>query len=71
MEITFWLPMPPSWSQKKRDMMDWELHRQKPDIDNLFKALADALYGDDSHIAIMHATKRWAVNGAIEIRQRN
>lgn len=70
MSIIFWLPMPPSWSQKKRDMMNGELHRQKPDIDNLFKALADALYGDDSHIAVMHACKRWAVMGAIETTER-
>ena len=66
-DIVFWLPMPKSWSQVKKDMMEGEPHRQTPDIDNLFKALADALYGNDSHVASMKASKKWAVKGAIGI----
>lgn len=33
--ITFVLPMPKSWSKKKRAAMDGQPHQQKPDLDNL------------------------------------
>jgi len=32
--IRFNLSMPPSWSQKKKDLMCGTPHQQKPDIDN-------------------------------------
>lgn len=55
----FYLPFPPSYSQSKRDGMAGSLHYLKPDIDNLVKALLDAIFPNDSHIAIVHAYKRW------------
>ena len=67
--IIFHLPMPKSWPKRKRDDMDGMHHRQRPDIDNLCKALLDALYGDDSHIADIALSKRWAIEGSIEIKQ--
>ena len=67
--IIFKIPMPKSWSGRKRALMDGKLHRQKPDWDNLGKALSDAVYDDDSKIADIRITKRWAVHGAIEIRK--
>lgn len=67
--ITFHLPMPASWPKYKRAELDGQLHRQKPDLDNLLKALMDALYGDDSHIARLSGLeKRWAIEGSIEIQ---
>jgi Holliday junction resolvase RusA-like endonuclease len=42
--IVFVLPMPESWSQKKRDAMRGKPHESKPDLDNLLKALIDAVY---------------------------
>lgn len=67
-DITFWIPMPASWSRKKRAAMDGQPHAQKPDLDNLLKALGDALYGDDSVIwQIRGVRKLWAGQGAIEI----
>ena len=66
-DIVFYMPMPPSWSKKKRAEMLGEPHRQKPDLDNLIKALADALHSDDSHISDIRARKVWANKGHIMI----
>jgi len=65
--IIFFIPMPPSWSAKKKAEMYNTAHKQKPDIDNLMKALFDAVYTDDSHIWNVHAIKKWSNEGAIFI----
>lgn len=61
------MPMPQSWSKKKRTLMDRKPHKQKPDIDNLEKALLDALFDDDAHIWDHRATKIWGEEGPIII----
>lgn len=66
-KITFALPMPKSWSEKKRGQMHLTPHRQKPDIDNLIKGIFDAVLEDDSVISQIHARKIWAPNGYIII----
>ena len=65
--VIFHLPMPKSWSEKKKKFMDGSGHQQKPDVDNLFKSLADAIHKDDSHIWNVTISKQWAREGAIEI----
>ncbi len=65
--ITFILPMPQSWSKKKRLEMAGKPHQQKPDKDNLEKALMDAIYADDAHIWDSRVTKRWGEEGKIII----
>lgn len=65
--ITFWLPMPESWPEARKAQMAGQPHRQKPDIDNLIKALLDALHKDDSHVASLTVEKRWARRGCIEV----
>lgn len=65
--LVFHLPMPRSWSRKKKDAMRGTIHQQKPDKDNLEKAWNDALHSDDSHIADSRITKLWADVGYIEI----
>jgi Holliday junction resolvase RusA-like endonuclease len=65
--IIFIISMPKSWSKKKKASMASEPHTQKPDLDNLLKALFDAIYGDDSHIHTIHASKMWGWHGAIHI----
>ncbi len=65
--VVFHMPMPKSWSKKKRAVHDQLPHQQKPDVDNLFKSLADALFQDDSHIWNVTISKQWAYEGAIEI----
>ena len=68
--ITFCLPMPASWSVAKKQQHDGAPHRSKPDLSNLIKALEDALYGDDAHIALYaRLEKRWAHQGGITITQ--
>jgi len=65
-EIHFVVPMPKSWSTKKRaQMLGWK-KETVPDLDNYLKAVGDAVYDDDS--AIWHfngLSKTWGEAGAI------
>ena len=65
--VIFHMPMPKSWSKAKKERMNTTGHQQKPDWDNLAKALCDAIYSDDSHIWNIRVTKQWAYEGSIEI----
>lgn len=69
--VVFLLPMPASWSNKKRLEMAGQPHRGTPDKDNLEKALIDAVYRgrDDSHVWNTASTKLWAGLGAIVIAE--
>jgi Holliday junction resolvase RusA-like endonuclease len=67
--VTFIIPMPPSWSKKKRQQFNGQPHQSKPDMDNLMKALMDAIYEDDAHIWDGRITKRWGEAGRIVIRE--
>lgn len=66
--VIFHMPMPASWSKKKRAEMLGQPHRQKPDVDNLTKAVLDAVLKDDSGVWDMRTTKIWSDIGCIEIR---
>ena len=66
-KVIFHIPMPESWSVKKKQANDGQPHLGKPDVDNLAKGLLDALYEDDAHIWSIWAEKRWAFTGAIEV----
>lgn len=66
-EVVFFLPMPASWSVAKRKKMAHTPHQQKPDIDNLLKAVFDALCEEDCHIWQIKASKYWADKGIINI----
>lgn len=66
--VTFALPMPKSWSKREREAMEGQPHQQKPDLDNLVKALADAVHSDDSHIWHYRELKKvWGITGSITI----
>lgn len=65
--VVFVLPMPPSWSQVKKDAHRGRPHRQKPDKDNLEKALLDALLIEDCGVWDSRITKVWGDHGAILI----
>jgi len=67
--IIFIMPMPKRWSEKKKQEMDGKPHQQKPDKDNLEKALLDALFQDDAHIWDARVTKRWGREGQIIIHE--
>lgn len=67
--VTFVIPMPQSWSKKKRALMNGKPRKVKPDIDNLEKALLDALFDNDAHIWDLRKTKIWGEEGAIIIQE--
>ncbi len=67
--IIFHMPMPVSWSQTKRALMKGKAHQQKPDVDNLTKSILDSIHADDSGVWDIRATKIWADEGGIEIRE--
>lgn len=66
--VTFVLPMPKSWAKKKHNEMDGQPHQQRPDLDNLLKALADACYSEDCRIHCIAARKVWGSEGLILVR---
>lgn len=67
LEVSFILPMPKSWSKKKREEMNGVPHKQKPDLDNCLKSLMDAVYGEDCGVWEITARKLWGDIGLIEI----
>ncbi len=67
--LVFYLPMPKSWSEKKRVAMCGSPHQKKPDIDNLIKAFLDALCDDDSYVYAIRAEKYWAYDGKIVLTE--
>ena len=66
--VVFHMPMPKSWSKKKRAEMDGKPHQQKPDVDNLGKALLDAVYCDDACVWDIRFIKLWSVDGRITLK---
>ena len=59
-ELAF--PMPQSWSYKKQAAMREAWHTQKPDVDNVAKAILDALkdrWKDDTQVVRLTVDKRW------------
>jgi len=66
-EIIFVIPMPKSWSAKKKAQMAHKPHQQRPDIDNLLKAVLDALHDEDCHIWSITGTKLWGYSGEVII----
>ena len=65
--IVFYMPMPKSWSKKKKAAMNGQPHTQKSDLDNLLKALWDSTCVDDAHIWCVYAEKVWSYEGKIKI----
>ena len=68
-DVVFGLPMPKSWSKKKRAAMCGMPHQQTPDIDNLVKSLLDATNTDDSRIWKVKACKYWGETGFILLKE--
>lgn len=66
--VTFVLPMPKSWSKKKKAEMDGKPHQSKPDLDNLKKSLLDAIFDEDKWVWDMRVTKVWGYSGEIWVK---
>mgnify|MGYP001379916131 FL=1 len=62
-EMVFGIPMPDSWSKKKKEANLLRPHIVKPDVDNFIKSVFDILneraFDDDSQIARLRASKIW------------
>ncbi|GAB3283120.1 RusA family crossover junction endodeoxyribonuclease [Larkinella harenae] len=67
LKIVFHLPISASLSKKKQIAHLGQLHRHKPDVDNLLKGLMDAWLKNDQAVASVWIEKRWAAQGGIEI----
>jgi Holliday junction resolvase RusA-like endonuclease len=59
LRLMFVIPMPVSWSTKKKREHAGNPHQQRPDIDNLEKGFLDA-FGEDKTVWKIHCEKRWA-----------
>jgi len=68
-KIVFHVPLPKSWSEKKKIAFDGQPHQVKPDVDNYLKAFMDAMSSDDSYIYDVHCQKYWAREGKITLME--
>lgn len=69
--VIFCVPVPKSWSQKKKKLHHGKWHNSRPDLKNLLSAFEDALMSEDKEIAYYsHLGKVWvnAEEGWIEVR---
>lgn len=59
--IIFYMPIPKGTSKKQVQKMSGDMHRKKPDLDNLIKSVLDGLngvaYTDDSLLGKVEASK--------------
>lgn len=53
------IPMPQSWSGKKKERMAGTLHDQKPDSSNIYKAIEDAICVEDKQVSMINLSKFW------------
>ena len=67
LDAVYLLPMPDSWSEKKKARMNGFAHKSTPDTDNITKGFCDALKSQDSDVWYQKAQKYWAYRGSIII----
>ena len=69
--MEFVMPIPKSLSRKQRSALMGKEHTKKPDLDNLIKAVLDALngvaYEDDSKICRIIAGKIYGLDPAVPV----
>lgn len=70
-KIKFYMPIPESWSNKKKCEHTGKPHIKKPDIDNLIKGIFDSANGivwqDDKQVVACEATKEYGDWSGFEI----
>jgi Holliday junction resolvase RusA-like endonuclease len=61
LSVVVWayIGIPASHSKKRRAELKGQSHRQKPDADNILKAVCDALFKRDEVISLKHIEKFW------------
>jgi Holliday junction resolvase RusA-like endonuclease len=70
LSLRFDFAMPDSWSGRKRASQWLKLHAQKPDLDNLAKAVMDGMgncWHDDCQVARLSISKAWSSCHAVYI----
>lgn len=67
LDAVYLVPMPNSWSKKKKEKMNRLPCETKPDTDNITKAIKDTLKNNDADVWWEKAEKRWSYNGSIII----
>ncbi len=74
LHLTLNMPIPASWSKKRQDLALRGLigATVKPDVDNVMKALADAMngivYADDKQIVSATIVKQYATVPCVQVR---
>ena len=70
-DMTFFVPMAKSWSNKKKSLNNGQFCDNNADLDNYEKAILDSLNGiyfkDDRQIVSQKSQKIWADKGKIKI----
>ena len=71
-DMLFKMPIPQSYSKKKQAALVDAPHAKKPDLDNLVKAVLDALNGvafeDDSRICSISAVKLYGTEPCVFVK---
>ena len=66
-DVSIGIPMPASWSGRRKLREQCTAHTQRPDVDNLVKVILDGCKGvvftDDTQVFHVEATKHWAGEG--------
>jgi Holliday junction resolvase RusA-like endonuclease len=65
LDIVFLIPMPFTWSEKKKVKHNKTKVMKRPDLDNLVKAFMDALSVEDGYVWKITAEKRYSFSGSI------
>ena len=69
--MRFHMPMPKSWSKKRKEEQNGKPMSSKPDIDNLMKWSLDVLngiaYTDDKLVSSTYSEKVWDYEGKVDI----
>ncbi len=73
-EVTYYMPIPASYSAKKKQSVAGTYHAKKPDTSNLQKFIEDCcseiLFHDDAQISVIVATKKYDANPRTEFTIR-
>jgi Holliday junction resolvase RusA-like endonuclease len=67
LSMEFYLPMPKSWSKKRKIEMLGQPSQGRKDVDNLVKSVLDALFAEDCTVWNISAKKYWAETGSIRL----
>lgn len=68
LNATFIVKMPNSWSKKKKAYYLDQPHEQRPDVDNMVKAVLDASFKKDEGVHTLRVNKIWGTEAKIIIR---